>query len=141
MDTGLRKRLARGAIVLGALGVMAGVASIAPAMAQSSLGMLSKLDRGAWEIRNRSGGKPHRICLRNGSELIQLRHRGPACDRYVVEDGASEITVQYTCRGNGYGRTNIRRETASLVQIDSQGIAGGKPFQFSAEARRVGACR
>ena len=61
---------------------------------------------------------------------------------YVSEAlGANEVTGQYTCRGDGYGRTHIRRETATLAQIDGQGIAGGKPFQFAAEARRVGSCR
>ena len=58
----------------------------------------------------------------------------------VVEDGARDVTVQYTCRGNGYGRTHIRKETGTLVQIDSQGISGGKPFQFTAEARQTGRC-
>ena len=43
-------------------------------------------------------------------------------------------------RGDGYGRTHIRKETNALVQIDSQGIAGGKPFQFTAEARQTGRC-
>jgi hypothetical protein len=66
---------------------------------------------------------------------------GSACSRYVVEDGADKVTVQYTCRGNGYGRTSIRRETAGLLQIESQGVAGGLPFQFKAEARRIGACK
>jgi len=63
-----------------------------------------------------------------------------SCDRLVVEDGPSEVTVQYTCRGQGYGRTSIRRETSRLVQIQSQGIRNGLPFEFSAEARRVGDC-
>ena len=59
----------------------------------------------------------------------------------MVEDAAGEVTVQYSCPGDGYGRTNIRRESGSLVQIESQGIADGRPFQFTAEARRTGACR
>ncbi|MCH2487270.1 MAG: hypothetical protein MK010_05970 [Erythrobacter sp.] len=130
-----------GALAVIALGLSAGATAFAPAIAQSSLGMLAKLDSGRWEVRNRNGGSARSICVRDGNELIQLRHRGSACNRFVVEDGANEITVQYTCRGNGYGRTHIRRETAGLVQIDSQGIAGGKPFQFAAEARRVGSCR
>lgn len=111
-----------------------------PAIAQASLEMLSKLDRGAWEVRFRDGADARRICLRTGQELIQLRHRSGDCNRFVVEDGAKEVTVQYTCRGNGYGRTNVRHETNSLVQIESQGIEGGAPFQFTAEARRVGGC-
>ena len=72
--------------------------------------------------------------------LIQLRHPDASCDKVVVQDSPSEVTVQYTCRGRGYGRTHIRKETNRLVQIDSQGIANGLPFEFNAEARRVGDC-
>ncbi|WP_321164519.1 DUF3617 domain-containing protein [Tsuneonella troitsensis] len=115
---------------------------LTPAAAQApSLAMLSALEDGQWEIRFRDGRESRRMCLRSGTELIQLQHSGPACSRFIVDDGASEVTVQYTCKGNGYGRTNIRRESASLVQIDSQGIAAGLPFAFTAEARRLGPCR
>jgi hypothetical protein len=115
---------------------------LAPASAQApGLAMLDKLDRGQWVIRYRDGSGSKQVCLRNGRELIQLRHSQPGCTRYVVEDGANEVTVQYTCKGSGYGRTSIRRESATLAQLDSQGIgADGLPFQFSAEARRVGTC-
>lgn len=114
----------------------------APAEAQApGLAMLDRLQAGEWEIRYRDGASPRRVCVRNGRELIQLRHREPNCNRFVVEDGASEVTVQYTCRGNGYGRTNIRRESNILVQLESQGIEGGLPFSFTAEGRRLGACR
>lgn len=115
---------------------------LTPAAAQGpALAMLGALDDGQWEIRYRDGRESRRVCVRSGVELIQLQHASPACNRFVVEDGASEVVVQYTCKGNGYGRTSIRRESASLVQIDSQGIAAGLPFDFSAEARRVGPCR
>lgn len=115
---------------------------LTPATAQApSLAMLSGLDDGQWEVRFRDGAPARRVCVRSGLELTQLQHPDAGCNRFVVEDGASVVTVQYTCRGNGYGRTSVRRESASLVQIDSQGIAGGLPFQFSAEARRIGACR
>lgn len=106
-----------------------------------SLGMLDALDAGNWELRVRGeGGAPQRICIDHGRKLIQLRHQADMCDRFVVQDGANEVTVQYTCRGRGYGRTHIRRETSRLVQIDSQGIAKGLPFEFTAEARRIGDC-
>ena len=122
-----------------ALGASLAVAA-APALAQASLAMLDSLDKGGWELRYRDGSTARKVCVRSGREFIQLRHRGSGCNRFVVEDGAREVTIQYTCRGNGYGRTSIRKETGSLVQIDSQGIADGKPFEFSAEARRTGAC-
>ena len=120
---------------LSAVGLMTPVAAQAP-----SLAMLTGLDDGKWEVRPRDGSTVRRLCVQSGLELIQLQHGQANCSRFVVEDAADAVTVQYTCRGNGYGRTTVRRETASLVQIDSQGIAGGLPFQFSAEARRVGTC-
>ena len=112
----------------------------APVVAQASLAMLDSLDSGGWEVRFRDGSPARRICVRTGRELIQLRHPEGDCNRFVIEDEAGTVTVQYTCRGNGYGRTHIRKESSSLVQLDSQGIAGGKPFQFTAEARRTGTC-
>ena len=121
-----------------------GLAALAvPASGQKpELGMLDELDHGAWELRERGeGGAVHNLCIDNGRKLIQLRHPGVPCNSVVVEDKADEVTVQYTCRGRGYGRTHIRRETNGLVQIDSQGIVNGLPFSFNAEGRKVGACR
>lgn len=112
-----------------------------PAAAQSdSLSMLEGLSKGEWTIKHRDGSVDRKICVKTGRELIQLRHPEPDCSRFVVEDATSKVTVQYTCPGNGYGRTNVRKETNGLVQIESQGIAAGLPFQFAAEGRRTGSC-
>jgi hypothetical protein len=109
--------------------------------APHSLAMLDQLERGSWELRLRSGGQGvERICLGDVSRLIQLRHPGPSCERIVVAAGANAVTVQYTCQGRGYGRTEIRRETNRLVQVQSQGIVDGLPYEVAAEARRVGDC-
>jgi hypothetical protein len=105
------------------------------------LTMLAKLQRGQWTVTSRDGRPSRTICLGDPAQLVQLQHAGSACSRFVVEDAADKVTVQYTCKRNGYGRTSIRKETNTLVQIESQGIAGGLPFQFKAEARRIGACR
>lgn len=105
-----------------------------------ALAMLGQLEAGRWELRARDSGSVERICLRDTRRLIQLRHPGDSCERLIVDDGATEVTVQYTCRGRGYGRTHIRRETNRLVQIDTQGIAGGLPFAYAVEGRRVGDC-
>jgi hypothetical protein len=119
--------------------VLAGIA--APLLAQGNgLAMLGTLTKGEWTIKHRDGTPDRKICVRSGQELIQLRHREAGCNKFVVEDGAAKVTVQYTCPGNGYGRTSIRRETATLVQLESQGIQAGLPFQFLAEARRTGSC-
>lgn len=124
-------------LILGALGAGAALAAQVPA-----LDMLSKLQRGQWSVAPNDGGPVRSICLGDPAQLLQLRHAGNAnCSRFVVEDAPGRVTVQYTCRGNGYGRTSIRRESETLVQIEGQGVAGGAPFQFRAEARRTGACR
>lgn len=106
----------------------------------NGLAMLGTLARGEWTIRQRGGAPDRKICLKSGTELIQLMHRESGCSQFVVEDGAARVTVQYTCPGNGYGRTSIRRETPGLVQLESQGIEGKMPFQLTAEARRTGSC-
>ena len=125
-----------------ASGCVLAVIAAAPAIGQrAELGMLDQLQSGSWEIRQRgSDTGVQRICLTDGRGLIQLRHHNPNCERQVVADGANEVAVQYTCRGNGYGLTRIRKETSQLVQIESQGVADGQPFSFSAEGRRIGNC-
>ena len=122
-------------------GIGAAMLAVMPAVAQApELAMLNGLERGAWTLRFRGGDLTERICVRTGREFIQLRHRQPTCDRFVVRDSPNEVTVQYTCRGNGYGRTTIRREGRGLVQIRSQGTEGGSPFTVEGEARRTGSC-
>jgi hypothetical protein len=116
------------------------LASVPLAAQAPELAMLNDLAKGAWNLRIRDDGSQQRICVRDGREFIQLRHRQPGCSQFVVQDGADEVVVQYTCRGNGYGRTSIRREGNGLVQIRSQGIEGGTPFSFSGEARQSGSC-
>jgi len=131
------KRLRAVAFVAAAAGAVA-----VPALGQhQSLAMLDRLESGRWELRTRDArGAPEQICLRDGRRLIQLRHPTGTCDRLVVSDDPAEVVVQYTCRGRGFGRTHIRRETGRLVQIESQGIADGLPFDVVAEARRIGDC-
>jgi hypothetical protein len=128
--------------ILIALALIGSGLSVAPAAGQrQTLAMLDQLAPGRWEIRPRDGTRrAYPICIDSGRKLIQLRHDSLTCDRVVVADSASEVIVQYTCRGLGYGRTSIRKETDRLVQIQTQGIAEGLPFDFVAEARRIGDC-
>jgi hypothetical protein len=132
-------KIRAGLIVLSAMAALCSPA--APSLAQgSSLAALDKLAPGSWEIRFRPDNSRQRICIRDGREFIQLRHPQSGCSRFVVEDTADRATVQYTCRGHGYGRTQVWSETPNIAQIESQGLVDGQPFQFSAEARRVGQC-
>lgn len=112
-----------------------------PTAAQApELAMLGSLEKGRWELRERGNGTRHQLCVRTGREFIQLRHRQPACSQLIVQDEPNEVTVQYTCRGNGYGRTTVRRESSALVQFSSQGVLNGAPFSLEGEARPQGNC-
>jgi len=125
---------------LAPLGLAALLMAVPLAGQAAELGMLDSLAKGAWNLRIRDDGTEQRICVRDGRELIQLRHKQAGCSRFVVQDDTNEVIVQYTCRGNGYGRTSIRREGNGLVQVESQGIVDGAPFSISGEARHSGSC-
>ena len=125
---------------VGPLGLAALLAAAPFAVSAAELGMLDSLAKGSWTLRIRDDGSEQRICVRDGRELIQLRHQQAGCSRFVVEDGPDEVVIQYTCRGNGYGRTSIRRESKGLVQLRSQGIIDGAPFAISGEGRHSGSC-
>lgn len=121
--------------------VVAGFAA-ASGMAQGPvMAMLDRLEPGLWEVRARDEAETLRICIDNGRELIQIRHQGETCRRFVVDDTPGLVTVHYTCPVNGYGHTSIRLENARLIRLDTQGIRTGLPFNFTAEARRIGPCR
>jgi hypothetical protein len=130
-----------GKTLVGVAGLLAiGLASAPLAAQVTELAMLDTLVPGLWEMRPRDGGARRTICVRNGRDLIQLQHRQSGCTRFVVQDDPGEVTVQYTCRGDGYGRTTIRSEGSNLVQLRSQGSQGGLPFVIEGEVRRTGSC-
>ncbi len=115
---------------------------VSPGKAQNTeLAVFSGIAKGEWLIRFRDGSPSRSVCVRSGQELIQLKHGDTGCSHVVVANDQLEATVQYSCPGNGYGRTTIRRETRALLQLSSQGIADKRPFQIYGEARRQGNCR
>lgn len=134
MESAQIRFLGRG---IAALACVIGGAVLAQAV---PLAMLDRLTPGMWEVRTRDGSQVERICLDNGRRLIQLRHPKLTCRHFVAEDSPAAVTVHYTCPGQGSGRTHLRFETARLVQIDSTGFASQLPFDFVAEARRIGEC-
>jgi hypothetical protein len=138
MEMAIFTPLFRWALTGTTLVLMAAVA--APAQAPS-LAMLDRLEKGRWQLTERGTQNAlHSLCLGDARRMIQIRHPRSGCSRFVIEDKHNSVTVHYTCPGAGHGRTTIRSETNRLVQIDTQGIAEGKPFSQAIEARRVGAC-
>lgn len=128
---------ARRALELALFGLVATMPVVA---STPQLAALGQLQNGLWELRFRDGSPGRRVCWHDPWQLIQLEHPEHPCERLVLEDTATAVSVQYTCHGKGFGRTTIRRETAQLIQLETQGIAGGLPFVVTGEGRRVGDC-
>lgn len=124
---------------VGIFGLMAATSAIASGKSVS-LEMLGRIQPGLWELRDHGGENRQTICIQTGQRFIQLRHPTDQCSSLILEDTPQAITVQYSCRATGNGRTRIRFERPTLVQIESQGIHSGLPFEIHAEARRVGDC-
>lgn len=102
---------------------------------------LGGLERGAWslhEIGNSSSTRA--ICVHDPKLLLQLIHGPAQCAQYVIEDRPNSLTVQYSCPGQGYGRTTIKVEDRNLIRLQTQGLMKGAPFDFDFEGRRTGKC-
>lgn len=92
----------------------AGVASAAYGLArQDGPNMLDSLNRGMWKFRAVGGGPTgaaiNRICLGDASKLAQIQHLDFDCKQFIIRSSPSEITISYSCIGQGHGMTNIRK--------------------------------
>ena len=102
---------------------------------------LRALEAGEWELRGRGeGAETQKLCVSDPRQLLQVRHGRTLCSSFTISDSPNAVSVNYDCAAAGNGRTDLRVETAKLIQIRSQGIANGAPFAFSAEGRHVGSC-
>jgi hypothetical protein len=106
------------------------------------IGALTKLEKGRWQVRELDGAAtPTAICLTNPAVLLRYEHRSEtSCSWEVLENAAGSATVQYSCRGRGFGYSQLRVETPRSVRVDTQGFSNGRPFSYRLEARRTGAC-
>jgi hypothetical protein len=106
-----------------------------------ALAALARLEPGQWELHSRDPANPSfRLCVKDLSDLLQVRHIGKSCSHFVVEDKPMRASVTYACPKAGHGRTDLRVETSRLIQLSSQGVADGLPFALNLEGRRTGEC-
>lgn len=117
----------------------AAVAGYSAAAEGGSLVALAQIERGEWQLRAPDGSS-RAICITDPQVLIQFRHRGASCSRFVVENGVNAGRVTYSCPGLGNGDTRITVETPRLIRLETQGITRGLPFTEEYEGRRTGAC-
>jgi hypothetical protein len=94
---------------------------------------------GLWEI-SRHGASPTRQCVADPLALAHYEHRAAACSRDFSDETSSQVTVNYRCKGGGFGESRISVLTPRSLRIETQGIAGDGPFKYVFQARRVGNC-
>lgn len=124
-----------GLLFFGGVAMAGGVAKAPP------LAAIAEVQPGQWQLREIGAGTSTRsLCVNDAAMLLQLRHGGAQCSRFVIADEPHVATINYSCPGAGHGRTTIRVETRNIFRLDTQGIADGAPFDFVYEGRRTGDC-
>ena len=102
---------------------------------------LAPTSGGMWEISGLPGaGAPVRQCVADTAVLARIEHRGQKCTYVVIEDDPTTAAIHYTCPRGGFGRSDMTLLTPRSLRIATQGISNNLPFNFVAQARRVGAC-
>ncbi len=127
-------------IISATAAVLSGFAIAAPAQTPS-MAVLDGLASGEWTLKERGSRDPgQKVCLGNPELLLQIEHGNANCSRYVIENSPKKLRVSYKCGRSGQGVTEIKLESSSLVQINSQGISNNAPFSLNMEGRRTGGC-
>jgi hypothetical protein len=108
---------------------------------EASSSALSRLETGQYALTIVGSTAPARlVCLADAAMLVQLQHPGTPCSRLIVADAPDSTTINYSCASGGHGRTVVTITTPRSFDLQTQGIAGGAPFDLDYQGRRVGAC-
>ncbi len=116
--------------------------SIVPAgllVAAAAPTLFATVTPGLWEI-TRPDSEAVRLCVSSPPELAQFQDRNARCSRTVIRDDGSQATVQYSCPGGDFGRSDVTLITPRALSISTQGISGGAPFRYTLQAHRIGDC-
>jgi hypothetical protein len=127
-------------LVLLSLGASVSVAAALPQLQR--INAMSGVQPGLWTIHALDRGEADvpAFCVADPTRLLQFRHPGATCWRFVIADTPHVATIQYSCAGAGWGRTSVRIISPEQLRLDTQGIAANAPFALAAEARRIGDC-
>lgn len=132
------KRAMIGVLALGAiLATIGGIAIAEPY--QPKLAALATIQPGQWDLDS-DAAHSKSMCVTDPAALLQIAHQGPVCSRFIIANDAKTATVSYSCKTGGYGQTNLRVGEDGSVHIRTQGILNNAPFDYSATAKRAGAC-
>jgi hypothetical protein len=103
---------------------------------------MTTVQPGLWSIHALDRGESDvpAFCVSDPTRLLQFRHPGQNCSRFIIADTPRVATIQYSCPGAGWGRTSVRILSPGQLRLDTQGIADNAPFALAAEAKRIGDC-
>jgi hypothetical protein len=92
-----------------------------------------------WKMRAPMGAAQ---CMTGPEGLLHAGHESatPACQHTIVEDEPNRAVITYVCKGQGFGRTELRRGDRNVFVIGAQGVSGREPFDMKGEYRRTGDC-
>jgi hypothetical protein len=102
---------------------------------------LARVQPGQWQIKELgSTGAGRSLCLADPAKVLQIAHGDAACSRTVIDSSATKLTVRYTCAGKGNGQSILTVSTSGAFRLQTQGMAGGAPFDYDYDAKRTGDC-
>ena len=103
--------------------------------------LLPGVEPGQWEVsRSATGNNARSGCVRDIALLATYAHAGDRCERTLVSSGPREVVLALDCGGGDFGRSTITVTTPRSLKIETQGVRGGEPYDFSIYARRAGDC-
>ena len=124
-----------------AIAILAALICGSAALAATKPSALAQAHSGQWELDGLPTSKaPVKQCVADLKQLLTLEHRGARCKETVLSDDGTQLKVQFTCPGGSFGTTSLRVITPRSLRIETQGIAGGGPYGYVVQARRVGEC-
>ena len=111
------------------------------ALAATRPSALAQAKPGQWELSGLPSSKaPVRSCVADLKQLLTLEHRSGRCKETVLSDDGTQMKVQFSCPGGGFGTTSVRVITPRSLRIETQGIASKSPYGYLVQARRIGEC-
>lgn len=129
---------------------VAALALTAAATDAPALQVLGDFSAGQWQVSPADADsrmrrpKGDNQCLADVMPIVHAGHESAAagaCTHTVVQDAADRGIVTYVCKGQGYGRTDIRKLPDGGYIVDAQGIAGSDPYEMKGVFKRTGDCR
>src|SRR3546814_19274785 len=71
---------------------------------------------------SRASEMPQMLCAADAQALLRLGHgNASGCHDRFVQPGQDRTTVHYSCAADGWGRSEMRRETHDIHQPEQKG--------------------